>query len=322
MMSLFPTFRAVILISLFFCGMASMAMAQSVAELESAVRSCQDSWRSMGNRYQQQCGQISEVTRHANETKARLDKAEIPLSVRSKHAKCQDLYNECHEVHTRWFANYDACRAAGGTVEACANTQAHLQLGSQNNNCWNRYDSCRDSYDKENDEWQASVRKQRDAYNADLQKIQACRQLEGQYRSIVESCTKLEMDLNTARAGRQQASVRNCVTIDGPRTDGHNVTFTAVVDQNTQANLLNMQGASGFSWLVDGKAQQSTSSTLTMQAPAGGTHQIRVQFWTMRTGSALPQPGMQQVLCDSSKPFHVNQTQDRIPQGRIGTGSP
>lgn len=101
-MNIFHSFRSVLLISLFLCGMSSTVMAESVADLESALKNCQDSWRRMADRYQQQCGQISEVTRHANETKARLDTAEMPLSLRRKHAQCMDIDVECIRLVNRW----------------------------------------------------------------------------------------------------------------------------------------------------------------------------------------------------------------------------
>jgi len=310
------------LLVLFVFGLWSSVIAESVAELESALRNCQNSWRTMHARYQQECGQIGEVARHANEIKARLDRADMPLSLRSKHAKCTDLYNECHEIRMRWEANYDACVAAGGNKDYCGNTQSYMQFRSQNLTCWDRYDACRKGYDKENDEWQASVTKQRELYDADMQKIRACQQLEGQYRSVVESCLTIEKNLNVARGnvpGRpQQASGTNCVSIDGPRADGQNVTFTAVLDQNTRANLLNVQGAYGFTWLVDGRPQESTNSVLTIRAPGGGNHQIKVQFWVRRQ-STMSQQGPAPITCEASKPFYINQPQEQTPRGRIGT---
>ena len=275
----------------------------------------------MHARYQQECGQIGEVARHANETKARLDMAEMPLSLRSKHSKCMDLNNECNAAYTRWYANYMACLKAGGTESSCSTTASYSQLGSESKACWDRYDACRQGYDKEYEEWTASIKKQREAYDTDMQKIRACQQLEGQYRSIVESCLTIEKNLN-ARGnvpGRpQQSSTTNCVSIGGPRADGQNVTFTAVLDQNTRANLLNVQGAYGFTWLVDGRPQEGTNSILTMRAPGGGNHQIKVQFWVQRQ-STMYQQGPAPVMCEASKPFYINQPQEQTPRGRIGT---
>ena len=271
----FRSSRLVFLLALFVFGLWSSVIAESVAELESALRSCQNSWRTMHARYQQECGQIGEVARHANETKARLDRAEMPLSLRSKHSKCMDLNNECNAAYTRWYANYMACLKAGEPNFVLHHRQ--LQPARiRKKACWDRYDACRQGYDKEYEEWTASIKKQREAYDTDMQKIRACQQLEGQYRSIVESCLTIEKNLN-ARGnvpGRpQQSSTTNCVSIDGPRADGQNVTFTAVLDQNTRANLLNVQGAYGFTWLVDGRPQEGTNSILTMRAPGGGNHQ-------------------------------------------------
>jgi hypothetical protein len=326
-MKRFRSFRSVLLIGLFVCGMSSTATAESVAELESALKNCKDSGLKMYNRYKQECGQIDQVVRHANEVKAWLDKnSEPPVSLRLAHTKCQDIYQQCEELQRRATEVHETCRARGRSLEECNTTQEYRQSQAQVDECWyKRYLSCRNDYNKKSGEWEASIQKQRDAYNSDMQKIRACQQLEGQYRSLVEGCLEIEKNLNTARgtarSSQQQASGTNCVSIDGPRTDGHTVTFTAILDQNTQANLLNMQGSYGFTWLLDGSPQGSTSSALTIQVPGGGTHQVKVQFWVRRDRGAGPQPGTPPVMCETSKPFQINQPQDQTPQGRVPSGT-
>jgi hypothetical protein len=324
-MKRFGSFRLALLLGLFFCAMSSIAMAQSVAELESALKNCQDSWRSMGNRYQQECGQIDQVIRHANEVKTWLEKNSEPsFSLRRIHTKCADILQQCYELDNRAKAVYDACLASGRSGDECLRTQEYSQLKASWNECdQHRYIPCWRDYLKEYDPWQASIQKQRNAYNSDAEKTRACQQLAGQYRSVVESCLAIEKNLNTARgggrSGQQQASGANCVAIDGPRTDGRTVTFTAILDQNTQANLLNVQGSYGFSWLLDGSPQGTTNSALTIQVPGGGTHQVKVQFWIRRDRGAGPQPGTPPVMCETSKPFYINPPQDQTPRGRIGT---
>jgi hypothetical protein len=132
----------------------------------------------------------------------------------------------------------------------------------------------------------------------------------------------IEKNLNSARGtgpGGQQSTATHCVSIDGPRIDGQNVTFIAALDQNTRANLLNLQGASGYTWFVDGRQQEGTNSSLTIRSPGAGNHQIRVQFWVQRQ-STMYQKGPAPVMCDATKPFYISAPQEQRPGGRIGTG--
>jgi hypothetical protein len=194
------------------------ATAQSVAELETALKKCQDSWRKMDTQYKAWCSNIEEVKRRAHETKALLDKNELPLPLRIKNTRCRELWNECDELYHRWSVNV---------------TQTHL--AAQISACWARYSATCDSFEKEKKDWQESVQRQKQSYDADMETIRECRQLEGQFRSIVESCLAIEKELRAAKAPPpppiQPAS---CISIEGPRTEGKNVVFTAIPDQNTQ----------------------------------------------------------------------------------------
>jgi hypothetical protein len=206
-MSIFRSFRSVLLITLFVCGMSSSVIAESVAELESALTNCQDSWRKMYTRYQQECGQIDQVVRHANEVKAWLDRnSEPPLSLRRTHTKCADISQQCQELQRRANQVLETCMARGRSWEECLGTEEYRQLARPERECWSRYTPCRVEYDWEYGVWQASIQEQRGAYNSDVEKTRTCRQLEGQYRSVVASCLEIEKNLKTARGSQQQAS--------------------------------------------------------------------------------------------------------------------
>jgi hypothetical protein len=208
--------------------------------------------------------------------------------------ECRQLYDkEKNWIMDRWRAAHKACQNYGQSVLFCDQT---LLAQAEDSN--RRYEECHARYLQEYDAW---LKPQKAAYDADIKKIEECQKLGGQYGSIVDSCLEIEKNLIAARAAappptppslptppspsppppgavkappppsllQKFAAVNMSIEGPNPVVRTRQSLFKAVPDAQMAVLMSGLRGALMYKWSINGKEMGRGTENFFYTVPAG-----------------------------------------------------